>query len=38
MTPRTREKKFLHCESLERVLYCGSIKDCVDLLLGYQAP
>ena len=36
MIPRTREEKFLHRGSVERVLHLGSIEDCVDLLLGIK--
>ena len=36
MTPRTREEKFLCRGSVERVLYHGSIEDCVDSLLGIE--
>ena len=37
MTPRTREEKFLHHESVERDLYRGSMDDCADPLLVYRA-
>nr|POE76423.1 hypothetical protein CFP56_19870 [Quercus suber] len=33
MIPRTRKDKFLHRGSVERVLYCGSMDECTDLLL-----
>ena len=36
MTPRTREEKFLHHGSVEKILYRGSIEDCADLLLGIK--
>ena len=36
MTPKTREKKFLHYESVEKVLHCGSMDDCADSLLGIK--
>ena len=36
MTPRTREEKFLHRESVERVLHHKSIEDYVDPLLGIK--
>ena len=36
MTPRTREEKFLHCGSVERVLYQGSMDDYADPLLGIE--
>ena len=36
MTPKTREEKFLHCGSVERVLYCGSMDDYADPLLGIK--
>ena len=36
MIPRTREEKFLHRGSVERVLHRGSIEDCVDPLLGIE--
>nr|POE76416.1 hypothetical protein CFP56_19863 [Quercus suber] len=36
MSLRTRQEKFLHCGSVERVLYCGSMDDCADLLLGIE--
>ena len=36
MIPRTREEKFLHRGSVERVLHRGSIEDYVDLLLGIK--
>ena len=34
--PRTREEKFVRNGSVERVLHCGSIEDCVDPLLGIK--
>jgi len=36
MIPRTREVKFLHRGSVERVLHHGSIEDCVDPLLSIK--
>ena len=36
MIPRTREEKFLHCGSAERVLYCGNIEECADPLLSIK--
>ncbi|KAF3974108.1 hypothetical protein CMV_002534 [Castanea mollissima] len=36
MIPRTREEKFLHRGSVERILRCGSIEGCADLLLGIK--
>ena len=33
---RTREEKFLHHESVERVLYHGSIEDYADPLSGIK--
>ena len=36
MTPRTREEKFLHHESVERVLYLGSIEDYANPLSGIK--
>ena len=38
LIPRTREEKFLHHGSMERVLNCRSIEDCVDPLLGIKHP
>ena len=29
-------EKFLHHGNVERVLYCGSVEDCADLLLGIK--
>ena len=29
-------EKFLHCGSVERVLYCGTMDDCADPLLGIE--
>ena len=34
--PRTRGEKFLHRGSVERVLYCGSIDNYADPLLGIK--
>ena len=36
MTPRTRKEKVLHRGSVERVIHCGSIDDCADLLFGIE--
>jgi len=36
MISRTREEKFQHRGNVEKVLYCGSIEDCADLLLGIK--
>ena len=36
MTPRTRKDKFLHRGSVEKVLHCGSMDDCADLLFGIE--
>nr|POE76415.1 hypothetical protein CFP56_19862 [Quercus suber] len=36
MTPKTREEKFLHLGNVERVLYCGSMDDSADPLLGIK--
>ena len=36
MIPRTGEEKFLHRESVGRLLYNGSIEDCADPLLGIK--
>ena len=36
MIPRKRDEKFLNRGSMERVLHCGSIEDCVDPLLGIK--
>ena len=36
MIPRTRDEKFLHRGSVEKVLHCGSMDDCADSLLGIK--
>ena len=36
ISPRTKEEKFLHRGSVERVQCHGSIEDCVDSLLGIK--
>ena len=33
MIPKTRDEKFLHRGSVERVLRSGSVEDCADPLL-----